>query len=171
MTRDANRQIVLASRPVSYPRESDFKVVETPVPKPREGELLVKAIWLSLDPYQRGRMRAARSYAAPVEVGEVITGGVVGRVVESRTTAFEVGDVHVDVTPRDARAVRRCELGGGGKATKRGHCREGDQGRDRFSHASLHRLTVASLRGSRHGALLRESDPGVGPETGLAGGV
>jgi NADPH-dependent curcumin reductase CurA len=93
MTGDANRQIVLASRPVSYPRESDFKVVESPVPKPREGEVLVKAIWLSLDPYQRGRMRAARSYAAPVEVGEVITGGVVGRVVESRTPAFEVGDV------------------------------------------------------------------------------
>ena len=93
MTGDANRQIVLASRPVSYPRESDFKVVDSPVPKPREGEVLVKAIWLSLDPYQRGRMRAARSYAAPVEVGEVITGGVVGRVVESRTPAFEVGDV------------------------------------------------------------------------------
>ena len=93
MTKDVNRQVVLASRPVGYPRESDFELTETPAPRPREGEVLVKAMWLSLDPYQRGRMRAARSYAAPVEVGEVLTGGVVGRVLESRTPAFDDGDI------------------------------------------------------------------------------
>ncbi len=93
MAKDINRQVVLASRPVGYPRESDFKLVETPVSRPREGEVLVKATWLSLDPYQRGRMRAARSYTAPLEVGEVLTGGVVGKALESRTPAFEDGEI------------------------------------------------------------------------------
>ena len=93
MTSETNRQVLLASRPVGYPKESDFRVVDTPVPRPGEGEVLVRALWLSLDPYQRGRMRSRRSYAAPVEVGGVMTGGVVGRVVESRSPAFATGDV------------------------------------------------------------------------------
>ena len=93
MPSETNHKITLAERPVAYPRESDFKLLEEPVPQPQEGQVLVRAIWLSLDPYQRGRMRAARSYAAPVEIGGVITGGVVGSVVESRTPAFAVGDI------------------------------------------------------------------------------
>lgn len=90
---ETNRRIVLASRPVGYPRESDFRLEEAPIPQPQEGEVLVKALWLSLDPYMRGRMRAARSYAPSVEIGQVIVGGVVGRVVQSRTPAFQVGDI------------------------------------------------------------------------------
>jgi hypothetical protein len=93
MTTAVNRQITLAARPVGYPKESDFALVVSPVPQPREGEVLVRALWLSLDPYQRGRMSTARSYAAAVELGEVIVGGVVGRVVESRTPAFTPGDI------------------------------------------------------------------------------
>ena len=93
MTSQVNRQITLASRPVGYPRESDFRLVESPVPQPREGELLVKSLWLSLDPYQRGRMRAVTSYAPNVEEGGVITGGVVGRVVQSRSATFAEGDI------------------------------------------------------------------------------
>ncbi|MCZ6789919.1 MAG: NADP-dependent oxidoreductase [Chloroflexi bacterium] len=93
MTSDGNRQITLSQRPVGYPTESDFSLVESPVPHPREGEVGVQAIWLSLDPYQRGRIRGGASYAAPVELGEVITGGVVGRVIESRTPSFQVGDI------------------------------------------------------------------------------
>ena len=93
MTDNVNRQIKLAARPANFPRESDFNLVESPVPKPDEGELLVSAMWLSLDPYQRGRMRATHPYATPMELGQVIVGGVVGRVVESRTPAFAVGEV------------------------------------------------------------------------------
>ena len=93
MTDNVNRQIKLAARSANFPRESDFNLVESPVPKPDEGELLVSAMWLSLDPYQRGRMRATHPYATPMELGQVIVGGVVGRVVESRTPAFAVGEV------------------------------------------------------------------------------
>ncbi len=61
MTSSTNRRITLAARPAGYPKESDFKLEETPVPSPGEGQVLVQAIWLSLDPYQRGRMAEARS--------------------------------------------------------------------------------------------------------------
>ncbi len=93
MTNTLNRQIQLSARPANYPKESDFDLVESPVPEPREGEVLVKAIWLSLDPYQRGRMRASHPYATPMELGQVIVGGVVGKIVRSRTPAFTVGQV------------------------------------------------------------------------------
>ena len=93
MANNVNRQIRLAARPVNYPQESDFSLVESPIPEPGEGEVLLQAIWLSLDPYQRGRMRDARSYATPVELGQVIVGGVAGRIIRSRTPAFSEGDV------------------------------------------------------------------------------
>ena len=72
-----NRQITLASRPVGYPKESDFSVVEVPIPKPEDGQVLVKTIYLSVDPYTRGRINAAKSYAANVEIDEVMVGGVI----------------------------------------------------------------------------------------------
>jgi NADPH-dependent curcumin reductase CurA len=87
-----NRQITLAARPVGFPRESDFALVETPPPEPRPGEVLVRARWLSLDPYMRGRMSTARSYARSTELGEVMTGQVVGEVVESHDGRFSPGD-------------------------------------------------------------------------------
>jgi len=87
-----NRQITLAARPVGFPRESDFALVESPVPKPAAGEVLVRSRWLSLDPYMRGRMSEARSYAKPTELGEVMTGQVVGEVVASEDPRFEPGD-------------------------------------------------------------------------------
>ena len=93
MTNTVNRQIQLSARPANYPKESDFDLVESPVSEPREGEVLVKVIWLSLDPYQRGRMRASHPYATPMELGQVIVGGVVGKIVQSRTPAFTVGEV------------------------------------------------------------------------------
>ena len=92
-TAAVNRQITLSSRPVNYPRESDFNLVQSPIPEPGEGEVLVKTIWLSLDPYMRGRMRAAHAYATPMELGQVIVGGVVGRIVRSRTPAFAAGEI------------------------------------------------------------------------------
>ncbi len=88
-----HRQVRLAARPVGYPRESDFEIVEVPVPEPGPGEFLVRGIYLSLDPYMRGRMSTARSYARPVGLGEVMEGGVVGEVVRSAHPGFGVGEI------------------------------------------------------------------------------
>lgn len=87
-----NKQILLASRPVGFPVEANFQLVETPMPQPGEGEFLVGASYLSVDPYMRGRMNEARSYADPVKLGEVMTGAVVGKVLESRHPKFAVGE-------------------------------------------------------------------------------
>lgn len=95
MPNDTNLKITLARRPAGYPAPSDFNAVESPIPEPAEGELLVRSIWLSLDPYMRGRMNDAKSYAAAVEIGGVITGGVVGRVIKSRNPAFSEGEIVV----------------------------------------------------------------------------
>jgi NADPH-dependent curcumin reductase CurA len=88
-----HRQIRLAARPVGFPRESDFRLVEATVPEPGPGEFLVRVVYLSLDPYMRGRMSAARSYVPPVALGDVMEGGVVGEVARSRHPGFAVGDV------------------------------------------------------------------------------
>ena len=93
MASEINRRVVLASRPVAYPEPQHFRLEEAPIPRPREGEVLVRVAWLSLDPYMRGRMREGPSYAAPVEIGGVMTGGVVGRVAESRTPEVAIGDI------------------------------------------------------------------------------
>jgi NADPH-dependent curcumin reductase CurA len=90
------RRVVLVHRPAGEPAESDFRIEEVPMPEPRHGEVLVKVAYLSLDPYQRGRMRDAASYAAPVGLGEVMTGGIVGEVVKSNNPRFAVGDVVED---------------------------------------------------------------------------
>jgi len=90
-----NRQITLAARPVGYPQESDFALVETPVPEPGPGQVLVRSQWLSLDPYMRGRMSTTRSYAKATEIGDVMTGQVVGEVVESHDGRFSPGDLVV----------------------------------------------------------------------------
>jgi NADPH-dependent curcumin reductase CurA len=87
-----NRQILLASRPQGWVREENFRIVDAPMPKPRAGEVLVKNEWLSLDPYMRGRMNEAKSYTAPVAIGEVMVGQTVGEVLESRDAAFKPGD-------------------------------------------------------------------------------
>ena len=90
-----NRQITLASRPEGFPKESDFALVESDVPSAGPGEVLVRSQWLSLDPYMRGRMSTARSYAKPTEVGEPMTGQAVGEVVESQDPRFAPGDLVV----------------------------------------------------------------------------
>ena len=75
------------------PKESDFRMVETPVPAMRDGEVLLRALYLSVDPYMRGRMNAAKSYAPSVEIGALMVGGGVARVVESKNPDYAVGDV------------------------------------------------------------------------------
>ena len=87
-----NTRVVLASRPVGPVSESNFRVEEAPVPKPAEGEVLVRNLWLSLDPYMRGRMSDAKSYVKGVDIGEVMVGQTVGEVVESRHAKLQVGD-------------------------------------------------------------------------------
>jgi NADPH-dependent curcumin reductase CurA len=88
-----NRRVLLKSRPVGEPRPTDFEIVDAPMPRPAEGEILVRTIWLSLDPYMRGRMNDVKSYSQPVELGGVMVGGTVGEVVESRHPGFQAGDL------------------------------------------------------------------------------
>jgi NADPH-dependent curcumin reductase CurA len=87
-----NMQVLLASRPTGWVEESNFRIVESPIPRPGPGEVLVKVHWLSLDPYMRGRMNAGKSYARAVEIGEVMTGGTVAEVTESNHRKFKPGD-------------------------------------------------------------------------------
>ena len=88
-----NTQILLASRPEGEPSVANFRVAQTAIPRPERGEVLLRTLYLSLDPYMRARMNAGGSYAAPVEVGGVMTGGTVAEVVESRHGDFSPGDV------------------------------------------------------------------------------
>jgi NADPH-dependent curcumin reductase len=87
-----NRQVLLKSRPTGMPTTADFEIADSPMSDPAEGEVLVRGIYLSLDPYMRGRISAARSYAKPVEIGAVMEGRVVGQVARSRDPAFREGD-------------------------------------------------------------------------------
>ncbi|WP_375466361.1 NADP-dependent oxidoreductase [uncultured Methylobacterium sp.] len=86
-----NRRIVLASRPHGEPTPAHFRLEEARVPSPRPGEVLLRTRWLSLDPYMRGRMSAAKSYVAPVGIGEPMTGGTVSEVVRSDHPDFAAG--------------------------------------------------------------------------------
>ena len=87
-----NKQILLASRPAGMPTTDNFSIVDTDVPEPREGEVLLRTLFLSVDPYMRGRMRDQKSYAKPFALNEVIYGGVVAEVVESRSPALQPGN-------------------------------------------------------------------------------
>jgi NADPH-dependent curcumin reductase len=87
-----NKRIVLASYPEGWVTESNFRLETAPLPKPAEGEVLVKNQWLSLDPYMRGRMSQQKSYVKGVEPGEVMTGETAGEVVESKHPGFKPGD-------------------------------------------------------------------------------
>ena len=91
-----HRRVVLARRPPAEVVESDFRVEEVAVPEPGPREVLVRVVYMSLDPYMRGRMRDAASYAAPVGIGEVMAGGTVGEVVKSNHPGFKVGDIVED---------------------------------------------------------------------------
>jgi NADPH-dependent curcumin reductase CurA len=87
-----NRRIVLAERPQGMPDERHLRLEEDPVPEPAEGQVLLKTLYLSLDPYMRGRMSAARSYAKSVEIGDVMEGGTVSQVVSSRHPDWKAGE-------------------------------------------------------------------------------
>jgi NADPH-dependent curcumin reductase len=88
-----NNRIVLASRPVGEPKASDFRIESSPIPTPGDGQVLLRTIWLSLDPYMRGRMSDAPSYAAPVPIGGVMEGGTISEVIASNNPAYVKGDI------------------------------------------------------------------------------
>ena len=110
-----NRQFVLASRPAGMPDDSTFKLVEAPIPELKDGEVLLRALYLSVDPYMRGRLNTSRSYAPPVEVGGVMVGAGVARVEETRNADFSVGDSVVvfmgwqEYTVSDGKGLRKLE--------------------------------------------------------------
>ncbi len=88
-----NRSWTLANRPIGFPEEADFAIAESEIDDPRHGEILVRTLFLSLDPYMRGRLRDRRSYATPVGIGDVMVGEGVGRVIASSSEAIAVGDI------------------------------------------------------------------------------
>ena len=94
-----NKTIVLASRPTGMPTAAQFRLEKREVPTPEHGQLLLKTLYVSVDPYMRGRMSEAKSYIAPFAVGEPITGGVVAEVVESHIPQLPVGSVVVGNLP------------------------------------------------------------------------
>lgn len=104
-----SRQVNLASRPNGAPVRADFDVVETEVPEPGDGEVVVENRFMSVDPYMRGRMNDVKSYVPPFQIGEVLAGGAVGEVVESKSPDVAVGDLvthnlgwrEVSVVPAD----------------------------------------------------------------------
>ncbi len=110
-----NRQIQLAAHPDGFPKDTDFRMVEGPVPRPDAGQMLCQTVYLSLDPYMRGRMNAGPSYAKGVAVGEVMTAGTVSRVTESKLDGFAVGDFVLtgngwqDYALTDGRGVRKLD--------------------------------------------------------------
>ena len=95
MNASINRRFVLAKRPVGLPSDDVFKLEETSISEPAEGEIVARTLYLSLDPYMRGRMNDAPSYVPPLQLGEVITGGTVGEVIASRSPDFAKGDIVV----------------------------------------------------------------------------
>jgi len=92
MSKSAKR-VVLASRPVGEPKPSDFRIEDHALPTPGEGQVLLRTIWLSLDPYMRGRMNDGPSYVAPVPIGGVMEGGTVCEVIASNNPGFAKGDI------------------------------------------------------------------------------
>lgn len=90
-----NVRIELASRPVGMPTAENFRLVETEIPEVGEGQLLLRTLYLSVDPYMRGRMNDVKSYVPPFQVGEVLMGGVIAQVMASRVPAYQAGDIVV----------------------------------------------------------------------------
>jgi NADPH-dependent curcumin reductase CurA len=115
MTEPANRAWTMAARPIGAPKTSDFRLVESAVPTPGPGQVLIETHYHSIDPYMRGRMRAGPSYAAALEVGDVMGADAVGEVVASNSARFAVGDFAMGkigwqaYSVSDARDVRQID--------------------------------------------------------------
>ncbi len=110
-----NKQILLASRPVGMPTEQNFEFKEIPVSDAQDGQVVVRTLYLSVDPYMRGRMSDAKSYIPPFSINEVIAGGIVGEIVESKSDLFTAGDKIIGMlgwqlyNTVDAKTVRKLD--------------------------------------------------------------
>ena len=93
MASGVNRQVLLKSRPEGAPSLDNFELTQSPIPEPSEGEMLMRILYLSLDPYMRGRMSDTKSYARPAAIGQPMVGGTVGEIVKSRHPKYRVGDI------------------------------------------------------------------------------
>ncbi|RAP29424.1 hypothetical protein C2W64_03773 [Brevibacillus laterosporus] len=93
MNEATNNQILLTSRPVGTPTSNNFAFITSSIPQPNDNQLLIRTLYLSVDPYMRGRMNNQESYIPPFQLNEVITGGVIGEVIETKSSDFQVGDV------------------------------------------------------------------------------
>lgn len=93
-----NHRVVLATCPSGEPKDQDFRFEEADLPSVASGQALLKTLYLSLDPYMRGRMNAGPSYAPPVEIGQVMEGEAVGEVLESKSTELKPGDLVIGRT-------------------------------------------------------------------------
>ena len=89
----SNKEFLLVSRPNGMPTDENFKLDASPIPNVNDGEVLVQTIYLSVDPYMRGRMSGVKTYTSPFELNEVLTGGVVGEIIESKNDEFQVGNI------------------------------------------------------------------------------
>lgn len=105
-----NRQITLAARPEGFPKESDFALTEVPLPKAGAGEVLLRTIYLSVDPYMRGRMSDRKSYTPPFQLDKVIEGGVVARVEQSNFGGLQPGDYVNGLLPWQDYSVAKGEV-------------------------------------------------------------
>lgn len=105
MTQIISRQVRLAARPEGRPGPEHFRIEEHPLPAPQPGQAVLQTLYMSLDPYMRGRMSAAKSYAKPVEIGAVMEGGTVSRVLESHHPDFAAGDIVLSHTGWQTYAV------------------------------------------------------------------
>ena len=95
MTATTNRRIVLVSHPKGKPTAENFRIEDAPIPTPGDGELLLETLFLSLDPYMRTRMNGTATYAAALELGDVMVGGTVARVKQSNHPDWKEGDIVV----------------------------------------------------------------------------
>ncbi len=117
MASHKNREIMLVSRPQGMPKETDFKLVESEIPECIEGGVLVRTVYLSVDPYMRGRMSGVKTYIDPFNLNEVIVGGVVGEVVKTRSPELKAGDKVMgtlgwrDYNTADSRELRKIDPG------------------------------------------------------------
>ena len=105
MSQQINHQIVLAKRPSGKPESANFRLEASSIPAPEDGQVLCKTIFLSLDPYMRGRMNEGKSYAPPVEIDEVMGGGTVGQVIESKNSELDFVCFNLEIKNSTASVV------------------------------------------------------------------
>jgi NADPH:quinone reductase len=94
-----NQQILLIKRPKGMPVKEDFRFEDIPISEPKEGEVLIRTLYLSVDPYMRGRMNDAKSYVPPYPLHQPIIGGIVGEIIQSKTPDFQVGEIVLGLLP------------------------------------------------------------------------